>query len=38
MDEGWMHPGEGVVDFWMETVELNSTDQEFGREPGWFEV
>lgn len=24
MDEGWMRPGEGVVDFWMETgAELN---------------
>lgn len=23
MDEGWMHRREGVVDFWMETVEPN---------------
>lgn len=25
MNEGWMRLGKGVVDFWMETVELNQT-------------
>lgn len=37
MNEGWMRLGKGVVDFWMETVELNQT-WSFAQEPGWSEV